>query len=80
MGCSTTGDDRRTPAQSEPNDQEQSKYRARSYGDSLEKPKKKNTQSHCNIVRRFGSLGEITMVILTILDGVMATQQGPIRA
>jgi hypothetical protein len=34
------------PGHPDPNDQEQSKYRTRSHGDSLEKTEKKETQSH----------------------------------
>jgi hypothetical protein len=76
VGYSATDGNRRTPAQSEPNDEKHGQYRACSYGDALEKPEKKNTQSHGNIVRLLGGLGEITMVILTLRDGALAAQQG----
>jgi hypothetical protein len=64
---STADGDRRTAGQSERDDQEQNKDRTRSHGDSLEKTKKEQAQSHWGIVQLSRSLSEITMVILTIM-------------
>ena len=62
--CSPMADDNGgTAGQAQPNEQEQGKYHARSYGDSLQKNNYQVTQVHRNIVQLSPPDSDVTTIL-----------------